>query len=54
MKTSVIEVSEMLSVLNVLGLEKQIGAVPEIESVTVSFARGGGAPKCIMTKPGLI
>ena len=40
MKTSVIEVHDMLSVLSVLGLEKRIGAVPGVESVTVNFAAG--------------
>ena len=40
MKTSVIEVRDMLSVLSVLGLEKRIGAVPGVESVTVNFAAG--------------
>ena len=40
MKTSVIEVHDMLSVLSVLGVEKRIGAVPGVESVTVNFAAG--------------
>ena len=40
MKTSVIEVHDMLSVLSVLGLEKRIGAVPGVESVTVNYAAG--------------
>ncbi len=40
MKTSVIEVRDMLSVLSVLGVEKRIGAVPGVESVTVNFAAG--------------
>lgn len=38
MKTSVIEVHDMLSVLSVLGVEKRIGEVPGVESVTVNFA----------------
>ena len=38
MKTSVIEVRDMLSVLSVLGVEKRIGEVPGVESVTVNFA----------------
>ena len=38
MKTSVIEVHDMLSVLSVLGVEKRIGKVPGVESVTVNFA----------------
>ncbi len=40
MKTSVIEVRDMLSVLSVLGIEKKIGEVPGVESVTVNFAAG--------------
>ena len=40
MKTSVIHVHDMLSVLSVLGLEKRIGAVPGVESVTVNYAAG--------------
>jgi Cu2+-exporting ATPase len=40
MKTSVIEVRDMLSVLNVSGVEKRIGEVPGVESVTVDFAAG--------------
>ncbi len=40
MKTSVIEVHDMLSVLSVLGVEKRIGEVPGVESVTVNFAAG--------------
>ena len=38
MKTSVIDVRDMLSVLSVLGVEKRIGEVPGVESVTVNFA----------------
>jgi Cu2+-exporting ATPase len=38
MKTSVIEVHDMLSVLSVPGVEKRIGEVPGVESVTVNFA----------------
>ena len=40
MKTSVIEVRDMLSVLSVPGLEKRIGEVPGVESVTVNYAAG--------------
>ena len=40
MKTSVIEVRDMLSVLSVPGVEKRIGEVPGVESVTVNFAAG--------------
>ena len=38
MKTSVIEVRDMLSVLSVSGVEERIGKVPGVESVTVNFA----------------
>ena len=40
MKTSVIDVRDMLSVLSVPGLEKRIGALPGVESVTVNYAAG--------------
>lgn len=40
MKTSVIEVRDMLSVLSVQGIEKRIGDVPGVESVTVNYAAG--------------
>ena len=40
MKTSVIEVLDMLSVLSVVGVEERIGKVPGVESVTVNFAAG--------------
>jgi Cu2+-exporting ATPase len=40
MKTSVIDVHDMLSVLSVLGVEKRIGEVPGVESVTVNHAAG--------------
>ena len=38
MKTSVIEVQDMLSVLSVQEVEKRIGEVPGVDSVTVNFA----------------
>lgn len=38
MKTSVIDVRDMLSVLDVAGIEKRIGTVGGVESVTVNFA----------------
>ncbi len=38
MKTSVVKVRDMLSVLSMLGVEKRIGEVPGVESVTVDFA----------------
>ena len=40
MKTSVVEVHDMLSVLSVDGVEQRIGEVPGVESVTVNFAAG--------------
>ena len=40
MKTSVIHVHDMLSVLSVAGVEQRIGEVPGVESVTVNFAAG--------------
>jgi len=40
MKTSVIEVHDMLSVLSVVGVEERIGKVPGVESVTVNYAAG--------------
>ncbi len=40
MKTSVIEVHDMLSVLSVEEVKKQIGEVPGVDSVTVNFSAG--------------
>ena len=40
MKTSTLQVHDMLSVLSVDGVEKRIGDVPGVESVTVDFAAG--------------
>ena len=40
MKTSVIEVRDMLSVLSVLGVEQRISEVPGVESATVNYAAG--------------
>ena len=40
MKTSVMEVRDMLSVLSVQGVEERIGDVPGVESVTVNFSAG--------------
>jgi copper chaperone CopZ len=40
MKTSVIEVHDMLTVLSVDEAEKRIGDVPGVESVTVNYAAG--------------
>jgi copper chaperone CopZ len=43
MKTSTIEVHDMLSVFSVDEVEKRIGEVPGVESVTVNFAAGNAA-----------
>ena len=40
MKTSVIEVHDMLSVLSVDEVEERIGGVPGVESATVNYAAG--------------
>ena len=40
MKTSVIDVHDMLSVLSALGVEQRIGEVPGVESATVNYAAG--------------
>lgn len=40
MKTSAMEVHDMLSVLSVDEVEQRIGEVPGVESVTVNFAAG--------------
>lgn len=40
MKTSIIEVRDMLSVWSVDEVERRIGEVPGVESVTVNFAGG--------------
>ncbi|GAB7547739.1 heavy-metal-associated domain-containing protein [Cupriavidus sp. 8B] len=40
MKTSVIEVHDLLSLQSVLGVEERIGKVPGVESVTVNYATG--------------
>ena len=40
MKTSVIEVRGMLSALSAHGVEKRIGKVPGVKSVTVNYAAG--------------
>ena len=41
MKTSAIEVHDMLSVFSVDEVESRIGEVPGVQSVTVNFAAGG-------------
>ena len=40
MKTSVMEVRDMLSVLSVQQVEERIGEVPGVESATVNYAAG--------------
>ena len=40
MRTSVLDVHDMLSVLSVDGVEQRIGEVPGVESVTVNYAAG--------------
>ncbi|MEO8336649.1 MAG: heavy-metal-associated domain-containing protein, partial [bacterium] len=40
MKTSVVAVHDMLSVLSVDEVERRVGEVPGVESVTVNFAAG--------------
>ena len=40
MKTSDIEIRDLLSVLSVVGVENRIGEVPGVESVTVNHAAG--------------
>ena len=45
MKTSVIEVHDMLSVWSVDEVEKRIGDVPGVESVTVNFAAGNATAR---------
>ena len=53
MKTSVIEVRDMLSVLSVSGVEKRIGDVPGVESVTVNFAAGNATVRFDETRLNL-
>ena len=43
MKTSVIEVHDLLAALTVDGVEERIGKVPGVESVTVNHAAGNAA-----------
>ena len=45
MKTSVIEAHDMLSVLSVDEVEKRIGEVPSVESVTVNYAAGSATAR---------
>lgn len=53
MKTSVIEVRDMLSVLSVLGVEERIGNVPGVESVTVNYAAGSATVRFDETRLNL-
>lgn len=53
MKTSVIEVRDMLSVLSVLGVEQRIGKVPGVESVTVNYAAGNATVRFDETRLNL-
>ena len=53
MKTSVMEVRDMLSVLSVLGVEKRIGEVPGVESVTVNYAVGNATVRFDETRLSL-
>ena len=53
MKTSVIEVRDMLSVLSVQGVEQRIGEVPGVESVTVNFAAGNATVRFDETRLNL-
>ena len=53
MKTSVIEVHDMLSVLSVVGVEKRIGEVLGVESVTVNFAAGSATVRYDETRLNL-
>ena len=53
MKTSVMKVHDMLSVLSVLGVEQRIGEVPGVESVTVDFAAGSATVRFNETRLSL-
>ena len=50
MKTSVIEVHAMLSVWSVDEVEKRIGKVPGVESVTVNYAAGSATVRYDKTR----
>ncbi|MDP3833528.1 MAG: heavy-metal-associated domain-containing protein [Hydrogenophaga sp.] len=47
------EVRDMLSVLSVQGVEKRIGEVPGVESVTVNFAAGSATVRFDETRLSL-
>ncbi|MEO8453285.1 MAG: heavy-metal-associated domain-containing protein [Gemmatimonadota bacterium] len=53
MKTSVFEVRDMLSVWSVDEVEKRIGEVPGVESVTVNFAAGSATARYDETRLGI-
>ena len=53
MKTSVMKVHDMLSVLSVSGVEERIGEVPGVESVTVDFAAGSATVRFDETRLSL-
>lgn len=53
MKTSVMEVRDMLSVLSVMDVEKRIGEVPGVESVTVNYAAGNATVRFDETRLSL-
>ena len=53
MKTSVMKVRDMLSVLSVSGVEERIGEVPGVESVTVDFAAGSATVRFDETRLNL-
>ena len=53
MKTSVMKVHDMLSVLSVSGVERRIGEVPGVESVTVDFAAGSATVRFDETRLSL-
>jgi P-type Cu2+ transporter len=53
MKTSVMDVRDMLSVLSVAGVEARIGEVPGVESVTVNFAAGNATVRFDETRLNL-
>jgi len=52
MKTSAIEVHDMLSVFSVDEVEKRIGEVPGVQSVTVNFAAGNATVRYDETQVG--
>lgn len=53
MKTSVMKVQDMLSVLSVSRVEQRIGEVPGVESVTVDFAAGSATVRFDETRLSL-